>query len=114
MAAPVTLSIDEQIEQLDYARRLVLREPNNYPQIVQGVLPLVGRDTRVELKRWVASFLAEAFASPQLAAQQKEGLALIVLDILRSLVENPQEDVAVLQSVVQAAASIYPLVLRWM
>jgi hypothetical protein len=30
------------------------------------------------------------------------------------LLENVQEDVVVLQSVVQTAASIYPLVLKWM
>jgi symplekin len=114
MAAPGTLSIDEQIKQLDDARRLVLSDPSYYPRIIQGILPIINPEAIVELKRWVAQFLAEGFASPQLPAQQKEALALIVLDTLKDLLENVQEDVVVLQSVVQTAASIYPLVLKWM
>lgn len=114
MAAPVALSIDEQITQLDDARRLVLSDPNYYPRIIQGILPIINREARVELKRWAADFLAEGFASPQLPSQQKEALGLIVLDTLKSLLENPHEDVVVLESVVQTAASIYPLVLKWM
>lgn len=114
MAAPVPLSIEEQIKQLDDARKLMLSDATYYSQIIPGLLPLTNRDARIELKRWVADFLAETFASPQLPAQQKEKLALTVLDTLRSLVENPHEDPIVVESVVQTAASIYPLVLRWM
>jgi symplekin len=114
MAAPGTLSIDEQIKQLDDARRLVLSDPSYYPRIIQGILPIINPEAIVELKRWVAQFLAEGFSSPQLPAQQKEALALIVLDTLKALLENVQEDVVVLQSIVQTAASIYPLVLKWM
>lgn len=113
MAAPVALSIDEQITQLDDARRLVLSDPNYYPRIIQGILPIINREARVELKRWAADFLAEGFASPQLPSQQKEALGLIVLDTLKSLLENPHEDIVVLESVVQTAATIYPLVLKW-
>ena len=114
MAVPVALSIEDQIKQLDDARRLVLSDANYYPRIIQGILPIINRDARVELKRWAADFLAETFASPQLPTQQKETLGLIVLETLKSLLENPQEDVVVVESIVQTAASIYPLVLRWM
>jgi symplekin len=114
MAASVALSIEDQIKQLDDARRLVLSDANYYTQIIQGILPIINREARVELKRWVADFLAEAFASPQVPAQQKESLGLIVLETLKSLLENPQEDSVVVESVVQTAASLYPLVLRWM
>lgn len=114
MAAPVALSIEDQIQQLDDARRLVLSDPNYYTQIIKGILPISNREARVELKRWVTDFLAEAFATPQLPTQQKEALGLIVLDTLKALLENQQEDVAVLESVVQTAASVYPVVLRWM
>jgi symplekin len=114
MAAPVTLSIEEQIKHLNEARRLVLSDATHLVQVIQGILPLVNRDARVELKRWVADFLAETFASPRLPAQQKETLSLIVLETLKSMIENPQEDTAVVKSVVQTAASIYPLVFRWM
>jgi symplekin len=114
MAASVALSIEDQIKQLDDARRLVLSDANYYTQIIQGILPIINREARVELKRWVADFLAEAFACPQVPAQQKESLGLIVLETLKSLLENPQEDSVVVESVVQTAASLYPLVLRWM
>lgn len=112
MAAPV-LSVEQQIKQLDDARKLVLSDANYYPQIIQGILPIAAPGARVELRRWVSDFLAEAFASPSIPAQQKETMSLIVLDTLKSMIENPQEDPAVVKSVVQTAASVYPLVVRW-
>jgi symplekin len=113
MATP-PLSVEQQIKQLDDARKLVLSDANYYPTIIQGILPIVAPPARVELRRWVADFLAETFASPTIAASQKETLSLIVLETLRSLIENPVEDAAVVKSVVQTAASVYPLVFRWM
>lgn len=110
MASP----IEEQVKQLNVARGMVLADPTSYPQIIHGVLPIIGRDARVELRRWGSDFLAETFANPTLPPQQKETLALVVLETLKSLIENPQEDSAVVKSIVQAAASIYPLVVRWM
>lgn len=112
MAAPA-LTVEQSIRQLDDARKLVLSDPNHYPQIIQGILPIIGPSARVELRRWGADFLAETFASPTVPAHQKETLSLVVLEILRIMIENPQEDAAVVKSVVQAAASIYPLVVRW-
>jgi len=113
MAAPAP-SVEQQIQQLDEARKLVLSDSNYYPRIVQGILPIVAPGAKVELRRWVADFLAETFASPTIPAHQKETMGLIVLDTLKSMIENPQEDSAVVKSVVQTAASIYPLVFRWM
>jgi symplekin len=110
----VVLSIEEQVKQLDDARKLVLSDANYYSQIIQGILPIIGRDARVELRRWGADFLAETFASPTLPAQQKETLCLVVLETLKAMIENPQEDTAVVKSIVQTAASIYPLIVRWM
>lgn len=107
-------SIEEQIKQLDDARKLVLGDANYYRDIIQGILPIIGRDARVELRRWGADFLAETFASPTLPAQQKEPLSLVVLETLKAMIENPLEDTAVVKSIVQTAASIYPLVVRWM
>jgi symplekin len=112
MAAPVT--IDEQIKQLNDARRLVLGDAQFYPAIIQGILPIIGPTAQVELRRWGADFLAETFASPTASAEQKMTLSLTVLDMLLSMIENPQEDTAVVKSIVQAAASIYPLVFKWM
>jgi symplekin len=113
MAAP-TLSVEQQIQQLDDARKLVLSDANYYPRIIQGILPIIGPSARVELRRWGADFLAETFAAPKMPAQQKETLSLIVLETIKAMIENPQEDTAVVKSIVQAAASIYPLVFRWM
>lgn len=113
MAAP-PLPVEQQIQQLNDARRLVLGDASYYTTIIQGILPIVAPPARVELRRWVADFLAETFASPTIAASQKETLSLIVLGTLRGFIENPTEDAAVVKSVVQTAASIYPLVFRWM
>ncbi|KAH8820321.1 hypothetical protein F5884DRAFT_763606 [Xylogone sp. PMI_703] len=112
MAAPVP-SVEQQIKQLEEARKLVLGDSHYYPQIIQSILPIIGPSARVELRRWGADFLAETFASPTLPVPEKESLSLIVLDTLKSMIENPHEDSTVVKSVVQAAASIYPLVFRW-
>ncbi|EKD12595.1 mRNA cleavage and polyadenylation specificity factor complex subunit [Drepanopeziza brunnea f. sp. 'multigermtubi' MB_m1] len=106
-------SVELQIKQLGDARKLVLSDASHYPQIIQGILPIAAPGARVELRRWVADFLAETFAAPSLPSQQKETLSLLVLETLKNMIENPQEDPAVVRSVVQTAASVYPLVMRW-
>lgn len=108
-----SIPVDKQIGQLNDARRLVLGDPSYYPQIIQGILPIAAPGSRVELRRWVADFLAETFASPTIAPQQKETMSIQVLRQLKTMIEDPQEDAAVVKSVVQAAASIYPHVFRW-
>jgi symplekin len=103
-----------QISNLNEARKLGLGDPTLYEQIVPSILPIVGRDAIVEIKRWGADFLAETFASPAIHPAQKETLCLIVLDTLKTLIEVEGQDAAVVKSCVQAAASCYPLVVRWM
>lgn len=110
----MTLSATDQLTQLEAARQLVLADSVLYPQIVQGILPIVGPNARIELRRWGAEFLAESFASPALAPAQKESLSVIVLPILKELLEIEGEDVTVVKSVVQTAASIYGFVFRYM
>lgn len=107
-------SVEIQIKQLGDARKLVLSDASHYPQIIQGILPIAAPGARVELRRWVADFLAETFASPSIPSQQKESLSLLMLETLKVMIESPQEDPAVVRSVVQTAASVYPLVVRWM
>jgi symplekin len=104
----------DQIIQLNAARNLVLGDANFYGQIVEGILPIIGANARLELRRWGADFLAETFASPTLSPEQKEKLSLKVLPTLKDLLEIPGEDAAVVKSVVQAAASVYPIVFRHM
>lgn len=113
MAVPATNMVD-QIHQLNAARNLVLGDANFYLQIVQGILPIIGANARLELRRWGAEFLAETFASPMLAPTQKEKISLMVLSTLKDWLEIPGEDTAVVKSVVQAAASVYPIVFRHM
>lgn len=110
----MALSVADQLTQLEAARQLVLADSELYPQIVQGILPIVGANARVELRRWGAEFLAETFASPTLPLQQKERLSVVVLQTLKELLDIPGEDGSVVKSVVQAAASIYGLVFRYM
>ncbi|PYH99499.1 mRNA cleavage and polyadenylation specificity factor complex subunit [Aspergillus ellipticus CBS 707.79] len=102
----------DQVAQLNAARNLVLGDAAFYPQIVNGVLPLIGAHARVELRRWGTEFLAETFASPALAPAQKEQLAPKVLQTLRDTLELPEGDALVLKQIVQNAASLYPLVFR--
>ena len=108
------LSVPDQIRQLEGARKLVLGDVSYYPQVIQATLPIIGPSSQVEFRRWGADFLAEAFATPALPLGQKETLCLLVLETLKLLVEDVNQDVLVLRSVIQAAASIYPLAMRWM
>ena len=110
----MALSVPDQLAQLEAARQIVLADAGLYPQIVQGILPIVGANARLELRRWGAEFLAETFASPAFALYQKENSAVGVLQILKDLLEKPGEDAAVVKGVVQTAASIYSLVFRYM
>ncbi|OLN97126.1 mRNA cleavage and polyadenylation specificity factor complex subunit pta1 [Colletotrichum chlorophyti] len=106
-------SVSDQIRQLNDARKLVLGDVKYYPTVVKSILPIVGPSARVELRRWGADFLAEAFATPALPGGEKETMQLFVLDTLQTMVENPSEDPHVLRSAIQTAASIYPFALRW-
>ncbi|KAJ5903800.1 hypothetical protein N7504_006183 [Penicillium tannophilum] len=111
MAQP-TGDVAHQIAQLNAARNLVLGDAAFYPQIINGILPIVGPNAKLEVRRWGADFLAETFASPQLATAQKEQLAQNVLQSIQETMLLPETDAAVLQSLVQTAASLYPLIFR--
>lgn len=102
----------DQVAQLNAARNLVLGDAAFYPQIVNGILPIVGAHARLELRRWGADFLAETFASPMLASAQKEQLAPSVLQTILETLVLPETDSAVLQSLVQTTASLYPVIFR--
>ena len=107
-------SVAEHLRQLDTARKLVLGDAAYYPQIVQGILPIIGATARLELRRWGADFLSETFASPALPQDQKQTLCLLVLDTLNAMLDVPTQDTQVLKSVIQTAASVYPLVFKHM
>lgn len=102
----------QMIPQLEAARRLALADPLVYKQIFPGILPIVGPSAPVEVQRWGAEFFAEGFASPALPNAQKEEIVSDILPTLRQMLDNPGEDAAVVKCVVQAAASLYPIVFR--
>jgi symplekin len=106
-------NIQTSIKQLNDARNLVLSDAAYYQQILPGILPVIQNAQAVEIRRWGAEFLAEMFASPAVSSSQKEALCLTVLETLRLWIESEGEDAAVVRSVVQCAASVYPLVVRW-
>ncbi|KAF4124086.1 symplekin [Geosmithia morbida] len=112
-AAAPTLSVPEQIRQLNDARKLVLGDIQYYPSVVRGIVPIIKPTASTELRRWGANFLAEAFATPLLPNGEKETMQPYVLELLESMINNEHEDPQVLRSVIQTAASIYPLALRW-
>ncbi|KND95303.1 mRNA cleavage and polyadenylation specificity factor complex subunit pta1 [Tolypocladium ophioglossoides CBS 100239] len=108
-----TLSVPEQVRQLNDARKLVLGDVKYYPSVVKGILPIIGPTAPIALRRWGAEFLAEAFSTPALPNGEKETMQLYVLTTLKALADNEREDAQVLRSVMQAVASIYPLAMRW-
>jgi symplekin len=110
--ATVAPSAAEMIPQLEAARKLALGDAQVYNQVLPGILPIIGASAHVDVRRWGAEFLAEAFASPSLPNAQKEQLCSDVLPTLRAMLEVQGEDAAVIKSAVQAAASLYPLVFR--
>ncbi|KAH4162854.1 hypothetical protein HBH98_052280 [Parastagonospora nodorum] len=104
----------QTIQQLESARSLALGDGRYYPTIIPGVLPIIGYSAdnqAVDIQRWGADFIAEAFASPTWPQDAKETSASSVLATLKDYLEHV-DDKSVTKSVVQAAASIYPLVYR--
>ena len=102
------------VAQLDKARMFALKDAAFFPQIVPGILPLIGANAALEVRRWGADFIAETFASPAFPTDQKQQLSLVVLQTLKDWLDVPAEDAAVVKSVVQAATSVYPLVFKHM
>ncbi len=107
------LSVEEQLQQLNTARKIVLENPPYYDKIVKGTLPIL-TSPFVELRRWGADFLAESLASPVLSTRERENLTLAVLHMLKELLETPNEDTLMLNSSIMDAATAYPVIMRWM
>ena len=110
----MALSVHNQLAQLNAARLLVLGDADLYPQIVEGILPIIGATAHLDLKRWGADFLAETFASPHLGLQEKERLCIGILQTIRDWLELATEDYSVVKNAIQTAASVYGLIFRYM
>ncbi|KAF3482111.1 mRNA cleavage and polyadenylation specificity factor complex subunit [Arthroderma uncinatum] len=105
-------SLVEQMSQLDAARNLVLGDAALYPQIVHGILPIIGANSRLELRRWGAEFLTETFSSPAFPQQPKQKLATEILGAVKDLLNTPENDETVVRGAILTAASIYVLIFR--
>ncbi|KAB5580975.1 hypothetical protein GE09DRAFT_459068 [Coniochaeta sp. 2T2.1] len=113
MSTPVKLSTAEQLKQLQQARAVVLKDPAYWSSVVAGILPIVGPHNDVELRRWGADFIAEAVATPAVPLRAREDVCMKTLGTLRMLLDEQGLDAVVLRSAILAAASVYPLVVRW-
>ena len=112
MSAPGQSAAD-MIPKLEQVRQACLADPAQYASVVPGIVPILQSAQDVEVRRWGADFMAEAFATPALHTQQKEQLISdTVMALLRGMLETPNEDMAVVKSAIQACASIYPCVFR--
>ena len=106
-------SATASLAQLALARKFALSNATHYPQIIEGVLPAIGAQGGLEQRRWGSDFLAETLATPAITDDQKQGLALLVLPVLKEYLDAPSEDIAVVKSAVQLATSVYPLVFKY-
>lgn len=114
MAAPPQSAVDV-LKQLETVRRACLETPAQYVTVVPAVVPVLQGQQDIEVRRWGADFIAEAFANPVIPGNDKQQMVTgTVIALLRSMLESPSEDVAVVKSVIQACASIYPYVFRKM
>ncbi|KAF2739125.1 hypothetical protein EJ04DRAFT_508857 [Polyplosphaeria fusca] len=104
----------QSLEQLKKARELAWTDGRYYISIIPAVLPIVGPNANasVESCRWGSDFLEEAFASPIWPPDEKETCALGVLPTLKDYLSAVDDPITV-KSTIQVAASIYPLVYRY-
>ena len=111
----MALSISDQLAQLNSARNIVLSDPSLYPQIVDGILPIVGAKALLELRRWGAEFLAETLGSPVVSAKSKEQMGISALSTMKDILEMPgEQDTTVVKGIIQASASIYGHIFKYM
>ena len=106
--------VSSTIGHLEAARQVVLTDPTHYGAVVPSILPIIGPEAPLEVRRWGADFIAEAFSSRVLPDHLRETLGVKVLHLLSSLLETPTQDEGVVKSVVQTAACIYGPVFRYM
>jgi len=102
---------EQQLTQLKQAELLVQQDSSHYPTILPAVLALSAQRD-ITLRRWIANFLTNTFASKQLESQLKEDLATLSLDPLRTLIEG--DDDLVLKNCILCSSLIYPILFRRM
>ncbi|KAL9086737.1 MAG: hypothetical protein Q9159_004032 [Coniocarpon cinnabarinum] len=112
MATPQGQSSANTLTQLNALRHETLKDAHHYKSVVPAILSVIAPGNPLDVRRFGADFLAETFASPQLAVEEKQNIAIRAVDLLRQYLDMPGEDAAVVKSVVQASTSIYPLIFK--
>jgi hypothetical protein len=102
----------ERLVQLKQAEALVLQDPSHYPTILPAVLAL-STQPDPPLRRWIAHFLTNTFASRVLDTLVKEDLVSSgVVDVLQVLTEDT--DFGVVKSCILCSSLVYPILFRRM
>ncbi|KAK9325095.1 hypothetical protein V1517DRAFT_315366 [Lipomyces orientalis] len=103
------LTVEQQIDQLNQAKQLVLQDASIYPQVIRGILP-IAQKPEPRLRSWCAAFLADGFASAEVNAGERQVLAVACLHTIEILFE--ETDLHVVKNLIQCSASIYPLIFK--
>lgn len=82
--------------------------------IIPNILPLIGNNVALEQRRWGADFVAETLAAPLLSPDDKRTLSLQLLPLLKEYLEFDSQDDAVVMSALGGAASVYPIIFKYM
>jgi symplekin len=100
--------------QLAQARAASLENVALLPKVMGPVIGLATEHPSVELQRWAAEFMAETTATRRLTPDDRERLDLTLLPVIKSFLEAEHGDTVVLKASIQAAASLYPVIFRYM
>jgi len=97
------------LEQLNAARALIKNDPEQYPSLVRGVLP-IGDRPEDEIRLWCAGFIADFFRSKEISESIKSEISLEVLTILKAWVSDKNDAVAKLG--VCILSEVYPRIYK--
>lgn len=104
------LTVEQQIDQLNEAKKLVSQDASFYPQIIKGILP-IAQKPETSLRLWSSAFLADGFSSDAVSQTEKEQLAISCLDTIQLLVTD--DNLQVQKQSIPCAALVYPLIFNY-
>lgn len=97
------------LAQLSGARALVRDDPEKYPGLADGVL-MIADHSDLEIRRWAASFLLDAFSCTELADQEKQILAPKCVNALEIWLHDT--DFLLLKLAIACLSVSYPFLFR--
>jgi symplekin len=107
------MSTGATLKQLAHARAAALEDASLLPQVMGPIVGLATECRDLPLQRWTARFIAESAAAERLAPGDLEKLDLALLPAIRYFLDG-RADAVVWKASIQAAASLYPVVFRYM